>query len=39
MGSVYEEITRLETAKADIETAIEGCGVNVPDTDLISTYA
>lgn len=39
MGSVYEEITRLETAKTDIETAIEGCGVNVPDADLISTYA
>lgn len=39
MGSVYEEITRLETAKADIETAIEGCGVNVPDTKLISDYA
>lgn len=39
MGSVYEEITRLETAKTDIETAIEGCGVNVPDTKLISDYA
>ena len=39
MGSVYEEITRLETAKTDIETAIEGCGVSVPDTKLISDYA
>lgn len=39
MGSVYDEIARLETAKTDIETAIETCGVNVPDTELISTYA
>jgi hypothetical protein len=39
MGSVYDEITRLETAKTDIETAIEECGVNVPDTKLISDYA
>ena len=39
MGSVKEEITRLETAKKDIETAIETCGVNVPDTELIDTYA
>lgn len=39
MGSVYEEISRLETAKSDIETAIETCGVNVPDTELIDTYA
>lgn len=37
--SVLDEITRLETAKSDIETAIETCGVNVPDTDKISTYA
>ena len=39
MGSVYKEISRLETAKQDIETAIEYCGVNVPDTELIDTYA
>ena len=39
MGSVYKEISRLETAKQDIETAIEYCGVNVPDSELISTYA
>lgn len=39
MSSVYDEITRLKTAKEDIETAIETCGVNVPDTSLISTYA
>ena len=37
--SIRDEITRLETAKSDIETAIETCGVNVPDTELISTYA
>lgn len=39
MASVYEEITRLETAKKDIKTAIETCGVNVSDTKLISNYA
>ena len=39
MSSVYDEISRLKTAKEDIETAIEICGVNVPDTSLISTYA
>lgn len=39
MGSVYKEISRLETAKQDIETAIEYCGVNVPDSELIDTYA
>jgi hypothetical protein len=39
MGSIYDEITRLETAKTDIETAIEACGVDVPDTKLISDYA
>ena len=39
MGSINNEIERLETAKSDIETAIESCGVNVPDNELISTYA
>lgn len=39
MGSVYKEISRLETAKQDIETAIEYCGINVPDSELIDTYA
>lgn len=39
MGSIKNEIERLETAKSDIETAIENCGVNVPDNELISTYA
>lgn len=37
--SVRNEITRLETAKQDIETAIESCGVNVPATEKISAYA
>lgn len=38
-NSVYDEINRLETAKSDIETAIETCGVNVPKSELISAYA
>lgn len=39
MASVYDEITRLQGAKEDIEAAIEYCGVNVDDDALISTYA
>lgn len=39
MGSVYNEIERIENAKSDIETAIEECGVDVPDTELIDTYS
>jgi hypothetical protein len=39
MASVYEEITRLQNAKKDIEEAIEYCGVDVDDNALISTYA
>lgn len=38
-NNIATEITRLETAKTDIEAAIEECGVSVPDDDLISTYA
>lgn len=38
-NSIYGEISRLETAKTDIETAIETCGVDVPDNELIDTYA
>ena len=38
MGSVNGEIARIEQAKKDIETAIEFCGVNVPDTALIDDY-
>lgn len=37
--SVRDEITRIETAKSDIEAAIEACGVDVPDDKKISTYA
>lgn len=39
MDSVKNEIDRLVTAKSDIEAAIETCGVDVPDNELISTYA
>lgn len=37
--SVASEITRLNTAKADIKEAIEGYGITVPSTDTIDTYA
>ena len=37
--SVADQITRLNTAKADIKEAIEGFGVSVPSTDKIDTYA
>lgn len=39
MASVKGEIDRLVTAKTNIEKAIEECGVDVPNTALISTYA
>lgn len=39
MGSVNEEITRIATAKASIEGAIEECGVDVPAEDKIDTYS
>lgn len=39
MASVQGEINRIATAKSDIESAIEYCGVDVPNTALISTYA
>lgn len=39
MASVKGEIDRLVTAKTNIEQAIEECGVDVPNTALISTYA
>lgn len=38
MGSVNGEINRIAGAKADIKTAIETCGVEVPDTVLIDDY-
>ena len=37
--SIATEITRLQTAKADLKTAIEGKGVTVPASALISDYA
>lgn len=39
MTSVLDEIRRIQSAKTDIEEAIEYCGVNIPDTALIDTYA
>lgn len=36
--SIQTEITRLQTAKADIKTAIELKGVNVPSSATIDTY-
>ena len=37
--SIASEITRLQTAKADLKTAIIAKGVEVADTDTIDTYA
>lgn len=37
--SIANEITRLQTAKADLKTAIMAKGVEVADTDTIDTYA
>lgn len=37
--SIATEITRLQTAKADLKTAIEGKGVTVPTATLIDGYA
>lgn len=37
--SIATEITRLQTAKADLKTAIEGKGVTVPSTTKIDGYA
>lgn len=36
--SIATEITRLQTAKADIKTAIESKGVTVPSNASIDTY-
>ena len=33
MGSINDEIERLQDAKILIESAIEECGVNVPEID------
>lgn len=37
--SVASEITRLQTAKADLKTAIEGKGVTVPSSTKLDGYA
>lgn len=37
--SISSEITRLQTAKADLKTAIEGKGVTVPSATKIDGYA
>lgn len=37
--SIATEIQRLQTAKADLKTAIKAKGVEVADTDTIDTYA
>ena len=39
MMSIQSEITRIETAKAAIKTAIEGKGVTVPDGTLLDGMA
>lgn len=38
MGTIAQEITRIQTAKSDIKTAIESKGVTVPSNALISDY-
>ena len=37
--SVASEISRLQTAKADLKTAIEGKGVTVPSSTKLDSYA
>lgn len=37
--SIRQQISRLQTAKDNIKTAIEGKGVTVPDTTLLDAYA
>lgn len=38
MGTIAQELTRIQTAKTDIKTSIEAKGVQVPSNALISTY-
>lgn len=37
--AISDEITRLQTAKADLKTAIEGKGVAVPSSTKLDGYA
>lgn len=39
MGTIAQELTRIQTAKADIKTAIEAKGVTVPSATTIDGYA
>lgn len=39
MGTIAEEISRIQTAKADLKTSIEAKGVSVPSATLIDGYA
>lgn len=39
MGTIAQEITRINTAKSNIKTSIEAKGVQVPSDALISTYS
>ena len=39
MGTIAQEITRINTAKTNIKTSIEAKGVQVPSDALISTYS
>ena len=38
MGTIAQELTRIQTAKSDIKTSIEAKGVQVPSNALISDY-
>ena len=37
--SIASEITRIQNAKADLKTSIEGKGVTVPESAKIDTYS
>lgn len=39
MGTIAQELTRINTAKTDIKASIESKGVQVPSDALISTYS
>lgn len=39
MGTIAQELTRINTAKTNIKTSIEAKGVQVPSNALISTYS
>lgn len=38
MGTIAQELTRIQTAKTNIKTSIEAKGVQVPSNALISSY-